>query len=202
MLSGGERARVSIAVLSLSKANFLILDEPTNHLDIRSQEVLQEVLKAFTGTILMVSHDRYLIRAVATHVWAIADLQLNVFDEGYDAYASWHQLWRDAPSKAQQQASQARERHETEKREQRQRRRAIDRQRERLEALEASIHAFEGELQTLTSALDAAGRGQDIARVAKLGAEYRKIEEQLDGLMEEWATVADGHVADVPVVDA
>jgi len=202
VLSGGERARVSIAVLSLSKANFLILDEPTNHLDIRSQEVLQDVLKAFTGTILMVSHDRYLIRAVATHVWAIADLQLNVFDAGYDAYASWHQLWRDAPSKAQQQASQARERHETEKREQRQRRRAIDRQRERLEALEASIHAFEGELQTLTSALDAAGRGQDIARVAKLGAEYRKIEEQLDGLMEEWATVADGHVADVPVVDA
>ena len=201
VLSGGERARVAIAVLSLSKANFLLLDEPTNHLDIRSQEVLQEVLKAFTGTILMVSHDRYLIRAVATHVWAIDDRQLHVFDEGYAAYATWHQMWRDAPSKAQQQAGEARERHAAEKRVQRRRQRAIDRQRERLDDLEKSIHAFEGDLQMLTAALDAAGRGQDIARVAKLGAEYHKIEEQLDGLMEEWARVADAQVADAPVAD-
>ncbi len=98
VLSGGERSRVAIAILSLSKAHFLLLDEPTNHLDIRSQEVLQDVLKAFNGTILMVSHDRYLIHKVATHVWAIAENQLHVFNEGYEAYEAWYPrtLWNPA----------------------------------------------------------------------------------------------------------
>jgi ATP-binding cassette subfamily F protein 3 len=70
-LSGGERMRVALAKLTLTKPNFLVLDEPTTHLDIASQEVLQEVLSEFDGTILFVSHDRYLIEALATQVWAI-----------------------------------------------------------------------------------------------------------------------------------
>jgi len=197
VLSGGERSRVAIAILSLSKANFLLLDEPTNHLDIRSQEVLQEVLQAFTGTILMVSHDRYLIHEVATQVWAIADNQLHVFDDGYEAYEAWHRLWRDAPSKAQQRADAARERHEAERRAQRDRKRAFVKQRERLEELEATIHAFEVDLEELTAALGAAGRKQDISRVSKLGTEYHKIESKLDQLLEEWAEVADRPIAEV-----
>ncbi len=197
VLSGGERSRVAIAILSLSKANFLLLDEPTNHLDIRSQEVLQDVMQAFNGTILMVSHDRYLIRELATHVWAIEDNQLHVFDEGYEAYERWHQLWRDAPGKAQQKTSAARERHEATRRAQRDRRRAFAKQRERLEELEATIHAFEVDLRELTAALGAAGREQDISRVSKLGAEYRKIESKLDQLLEEWAEVADTPIAEV-----
>ena len=197
VLSGGERSRVAIAILSLSKANFLLLDEPTNHLDIRSQEVLQDVLQAFTGTILMVSHDRYLIHEVATQVWAIADNQLHVFDEGYEAYEAWHRLRRDAPSKAQQKADATRERRETARRVQRDRKRAFDKQRERLEELEATIHAFEVDLKELTAALGAAGRKQDISRVSKLGTEYRKIESKLDQLLEEWAEVADTPIAEV-----
>jgi len=197
VLSGGERSRVAIAILSLSKANFLLLDEPTNHLDIRSQEVLQDVLQAFSGTILMVSHDRYLIHAVATHVWAIEDNQLHVFNEGYEAYEAWHQLWRDAPNKAQQKANAARERHEAARRAQRDRKRAFDKQRERLEELEATIHTFEVDLKELTAALGAAGRKQDISRVSKLGTEYRKIESKLDQLFEEWAEVADTPIAEV-----
>ena len=197
VLSGGERSRVAIAILSLSKANFLLLDEPTNHLDIRSQEVLQDVLQAFNGTILMVSHDRYLIHKVATHVWAIAENQLHVFNEGYEAYEAWHRLWRDAPSKAQQKASAARERHEAVRRVQRDRKRAFDKQRERLEELEATIHAFEVDLKELTAALGAAGRKQDISGVSKLGTEYRKIESKLDQLLEEWAEVADTPIAEV-----
>jgi ATP-binding cassette subfamily F protein 3 len=70
-LSGGERMRVALAKLTLARPNFLVLDEPTTHLDIASQEVLQEVLSEFDGTILFVSHDRYLIEALATQVWAI-----------------------------------------------------------------------------------------------------------------------------------
>ncbi|HEY3289411.1 MAG TPA: ABC-F family ATP-binding cassette domain-containing protein, partial [Anaerolineae bacterium] len=69
MLSGGERARLALAILALEGANLLLLDEPTNHLDIPAQEVLQEVLEQFSGTILLVSHDRYLVDRLATQIW-------------------------------------------------------------------------------------------------------------------------------------
>src|SRR5690606_14240911 len=79
-LSGGERGRLALAKLSLTEANVLVLDEPTNHLDIPSQEILQDVLAEIDGTILMVSHDRYIIDALASQVWYIEDGQLNVFE--------------------------------------------------------------------------------------------------------------------------
>jgi len=71
VLSGGERGRLALAKLSLTDANLLLLDEPTNHLDIPSQEILQAVLADFGGTILLVSHDRYLIDALGTQIWEI-----------------------------------------------------------------------------------------------------------------------------------
>jgi ATP-binding cassette subfamily F protein 3 len=70
-LSGGERGRLALAILAMQGANLLLLDEPTNHLDIQSQETLQDVLEAFEGTILMVSHDRYLVDKLATHLWEV-----------------------------------------------------------------------------------------------------------------------------------
>lgn len=77
-LSGGERGRLALAILSLEGANLLLLDEPTNHLDIPSQEVLQTVLEAYDGTMLLVSHDRYLVSALATQVWEIANGELTI----------------------------------------------------------------------------------------------------------------------------
>ncbi len=195
VLSGGERARVAIAILSLAKANFLLLDEPTNHLDIPSQEVLEDVLLSFNGTILMVSHDRYLIRKLATQVWAIGDGVLHVFSESYSEYQAWHQLWRSAPRQAKQQEDAQRVRREAERQARRERERALARQKARLDELEAEIHGFEARLEKLTHALDAAGRAQDVARVSKLGAEYRQVEAKLSQLLEEWAEVADAPVA-------
>jgi ATP-binding cassette subfamily F protein 3 len=191
VLSGGERARVALAILTLAKANFLLLDEPTNHLDIPSQEVLEDVLINFDGTVLMVSHDRYLLEKIATQVWAIADGKLKAFPEGYPAYRSWHQMWRDAPRQAEEEEDDARVKWEAERRAQRERQRALDHQRERLEELEAQIHRFEIRLEALTAALERAGRQQDVARVSKLGAEYRQVEARLDHLLEEWAKTAD-----------
>jgi ATP-binding cassette subfamily F protein 3 len=85
-LSGGERGRLALALLALSGANFLLLDEPTNHLDIPSQEVLQEVLEGFNGTILLVSHDRYLVDRLAQHIWSIEDGELLAFAASYRDY--------------------------------------------------------------------------------------------------------------------
>jgi ATP-binding cassette subfamily F protein 3 len=82
-LSGGERARLALAILALDGANFLVLDEPTNHLDIPAQEALQSVLENFNGTILLVSHDRYLIDRLASQVWEIRDYKLSVFRGSY-----------------------------------------------------------------------------------------------------------------------
>ena len=82
-LCGGERARLALAILALDGANFLLLDEPTNHLDIPAREALQEVLESFSGTILLVSHDRYLIDRLATQIWELRDGKLDVFQGTY-----------------------------------------------------------------------------------------------------------------------
>ncbi len=189
VLSGGERARVALALLALERANVLLLDEPTNHLDLPSQETLQEVIAHFPGTVLLVSHDRYLIRQLATHVWAIADGTLHIF-EGYQAYAEWHQLQREGAPAARQIEDKERVQREAARQAERGQQRAQARQQQRLEALEAVIHEQEQRLHQLTAALDLAGRAQDINRVTKLGAEYRQVETHLNGLLEEWATVA------------
>jgi ATP-binding cassette subfamily F protein 3 len=85
-LSGGERARLALAILNLEGHNFLLLDEPTNHLDIPAREALQEVLDAYQGTILLVSHDRYLIDRLATHIWEIRGKKMQVFQGTYREY--------------------------------------------------------------------------------------------------------------------
>ncbi len=187
ILSGGERARVALALLALQKPNFLLLDEPTNHLDIASQEVLQEVIDRFEGTVLLVSHDRYLIRALATHVWAIADGKLHLFPEGYAAYEAWRRT-RQTPTSSAPHAR--REGWERAQRARRERERAQARLQQRLQSLEAEIETLESRLQELTLALEMAGRAQDVGRVAKLGAEYHRVESQLDTLLEEWASIA------------
>jgi ATP-binding cassette subfamily F protein 3 len=92
-LSGGERARVALALLMLSRANFLILDEPTNHLDVESIEVLEDALDGFDGTVLLVSHDRALLRSTTNRMWRIAGGALEDFAGGF---AEWET--RDPPS--------------------------------------------------------------------------------------------------------
>ncbi len=85
-LSGGERGRLALAILALKGANLLLLDEPTNHLDIPAQEVLQEVLENYNGTIILVSHDRYLLDRLATQIWDLSDGYMNVFKGSYQKY--------------------------------------------------------------------------------------------------------------------
>src|SRR5213078_4023636 len=84
--SGGERRRLSLAILVQSSANLLVLDEPTNHLDVESREALEDALRAFPGTVLLVSHDRALLDAVGRRTIAIEDGELRSYDGGWAEY--------------------------------------------------------------------------------------------------------------------
>jgi ATP-binding cassette subfamily F protein 3 len=187
-LSGGEQARVALAVLTLQGANVLILDEPTNHLDIPSQEVLQEALAGFGGTLLIVTHDRYLISRLATHVWAIEDGQLWAFKEGYEAYQAW-QVQRRQEKRAQRAVSQERTEREREREMQKAAQREEARRVRRQAEIEETIHELEARKAQLESQLAAASEQQEVERVTKLGVEYNQVEAQLNDLLGAWEDV-------------
>src|SRR5262249_47848333 len=88
-LSGGERARVALAILMLSRANLLVLDEPTNHLDVESIEALEDAIDGYEGTVILVSHDRELLRALTTRIWILHDRHITEFAGGF---AEWEEV--------------------------------------------------------------------------------------------------------------
>ena len=87
--SGGERARLALALIAWRKPNVLLLDEPTNHLDLEMREALAEALSIFPGAIVMVSHDRHLIGLVCETFWRVADGKVELFKGDLDEYAAW-----------------------------------------------------------------------------------------------------------------
>jgi ATP-binding cassette subfamily F protein 3 len=183
MLSGGERGRMALALLALEDANFLLLDEPTNHLDIPTQEVLQETMENFQGTILLVSHDRYLIDRLAMQIWELRDGQMPVFAGTLAEYNADPQRTREADK---QQA--AFERKDSRRDGQQARvQRGEDRKRQQaLERAEARVHTLEQELLSLGAQIEAAGLEQDVAAIQRLGAAYEKTHVDLDAAMELW----------------
>jgi ATP-binding cassette subfamily F protein 3 len=181
-LSGGERGRLALAKLSLTSANLLLLDEPTNHLDIPSQEILQEVLAEYQGTILLVSHDRYLIDAIGTQIWEIAsgEASLRVFQGTYSQY----KVWLEAQRAAQEQGKPA---EPTRKPTATGVSAEEKRRRQRLKEVEKQIEDLEGELAILGAQLESPP--EDAARVQKLGREYVKVQGELDHLMQTWESL-------------
>jgi ATP-binding cassette subfamily F protein 3 len=206
-LSGGEQARVALAALVLQGANVLVLDEPTNYLDIPTQEVLEEMLDAFNGTVLMVSHDRYLIRRLAAggpadSIWAVVEgpaaggpaghRELRAF-RGYEAYSEWrheeHERARDWGTGA---GGPARHSHSRLGEQPRRAaaslaRREAEWRARRQSELEGRIHDLEARQADLERQLAAASESQDVARVRELGAEYSDIEQELNDSLAEWA---------------
>jgi ATP-binding cassette subfamily F protein 3 len=188
-LSGGERGRIALALLALSGANFLILDEPTNHLDIASQEALQNVLLDFPGTILVVSHDRYLIDALATQIWNISPGRLEVFEGTYSEFLAAREKARleaaeraAAANGAKAAASRpaAVKKHGLSARELAQ----------RITEAEAAITELETQLETLTADLERASLDGDAERVRDLGEAYAQAETDLAAAMDEWERLA------------
>ena len=187
VLSGGERGRVALAKLALQGANLLLLDEPTNHLDILSQEILEAVLADFPGTILLVSHDRYLIDALATQIWAVEDGRLEVFKGSWSEYVAWREE-EGSGGKAQgigqrSDVRGAKGGSEVRLEQSQARKRAA-----RLSDLESTITALEKRMAELAQDLEEAGA--DVERVRTLGEEYAQTETELAARLGEWESLA------------
>ena len=189
-LSGGERSRVVLARLMLKKANLLALDEPTNHLDIPSTEIIQDVLSRFEGTILLVSHDRFLIEAVATHIWALEDGTVHCILGGWEEYLRWREERRGARGGGDG-VLQERQERKAQYRETRRRSNLIQRFRRRHEELEAEIEKVEGELADIGQKISRAGLVGDLDSIERLGVQYQQREALLKDLWDEWERVSE-----------
>jgi len=189
-LSGGERGRLALAKLSLAGANLLLLDEPTNHLDIDSQEVLQEVLEHFSGTILLVSHDRYIIDALATQIWSAQPGDLQVFKGTYREYLNDKRKREEAEKAAALEAANATNGNGAQAAPKRHGLNPYQ-LKKRLAEVEDQIHALETRLEELNTEIAEASAAGDAAKVSDLGAEYTQTEHDLETIMEEWEILAE-----------
>jgi ATP-binding cassette subfamily F protein 3 len=202
-LSGGERARVALAMLMLSRANLLVLDEPTNHLDVESIEALEDALERYDGTVVLVSHDRELLRALTTKLWILHDRHITEFPGGF---AEWEEVSAErahAASVRTAEEASLRRVHERQRvgakpraepvspKDARRRQRIVQRELEleqvRIAELEAHISALtarleDPELYTRTGGLEDAKR---------LGVELEVAKRELDAALERWSAASD-----------
>ena len=188
-LSGGERARVTLAKLILKKVNLLVLDEPTNHLDVASCEALEDALDAFDGTIVAVSHDRYFINRIATRIIELTpggerpmlDYSLEEGDSAFDAYLALREKYKMALSEGtpKKTLTTSKQEYEDKKREaakERQEERRRERARSKIEELENEIERLDNELFGEAAA--------DYVRASEIEARKAEIEEELLSLYE------------------
>jgi ATP-binding cassette subfamily F protein 3 len=193
-LSGGERARVALAMMTLSGANFLIFDEPTNHLDVESIEALEDAIEAFDGTVLLVSHDRALLRALTTRVWVLHHRRITDFPGTFAEWetASAERAHAAAVAAAEEEAlrrvrerKQTRRPDEDRKRQQSSRRsaeRAVAEAETRVAEWEARVAALRAELEDPALYVTADGA----ARAATLGAELEVAKTGLERAFAAW----------------
>ena len=185
MLSGGERGRLALAKLALQQTNLLLLDEPTNHLDVPSQEVLQTVLGDYDGTILLVTHDRYLIDALATQIWEIKpdDSQMTAFNGTYSQMKAAEEKLAIKSGNGSIEKRTPGKQLKVRSDESREERRKIA----RLQELENSIAAHEKQLADLGAALEKPSSVPN--EIARLGEEYARLQREMDEKISEWESI-------------
>jgi len=193
-LSGGERARVALAMMMLARANLLILDEPTNHLDVESIEALEDAIERYEGTVIIVSHDRALLRALADRVWVLHDTHITSFD---GSFSEWEVVSAERAHAAQVKAAEEAAVHRMRERQTVQRRDTNTRgQRDALkkaqrdaEDAERRIAQLEQTIASLTSALadpELYTTGAGAASANRLGAELDEAKAALEHALEAW----------------
>lgn len=190
MLSGGERARLLLAKLSMENNNFLILDEPTNHLDIDSKEVLENALIDFDGTLLFVSHDRYFINRVATQVLELSEEGSTLYLGDYDYYLE-KKAELEALAAAQAEAvpvSSTEEVTSNDYRLQKQNQKELRKITRRIEQLEAEMEELDQKIQDITETMHSTNDAVDLVQ---LQSELDQLNVQQEAVMEEWAELSE-----------
>jgi len=195
-LSGGERARVALALITLQGSNLLALDEPTNHLDVESIEALEDALESYPGTVLLVSHDRALLRELTTRVWAFRDGRLQDFP---GPFVDWEQKVAQEEGEREAAALQA-ERESRDAGKARARKAADLKRREGAPAraakrevvdAEREVHAWEAKVAEVEAALTHPGlweatNGEGAREAARLGAALKEARDVLEAAMDRW----------------
>ena len=190
MLSGGERARLLLAKLSMENNNFLILDEPTNHLDIDSKEVLENALIDFDGTLLFVSHDRYFINRVATQVLELSEEGSTLYLGDYDYYLE-KKAELEALAAAQAEAVPVSSTEEVTSNYyhlQKQNQKELRKITRRIEQLEAEMEELDQKIQDITETMHSTN---DAADLVQLQSELDQLTVQQEAVMEEWAELSE-----------
>jgi len=190
MLSGGERARLLLAKLSMENNNFLILDEPTNHLDIDSKEVLENALIDFDGTLLFVSHDRYFINRVATQVLELSEEGSTLYLGDYDYYLE-KKAELEALAAAQAEAEPASSTEEVTDNDyhlQKQNQKELRKITRRIEQLEAEMEELDQKIQDITETMHSTN---DAADLVQLQSDLDQLTVQQEAVMEEWAELSE-----------
>jgi ATP-binding cassette subfamily F protein 3 len=198
-LSGGERARVALAMMVLSRANFLILDEPTNHLDIESVEALEDALSAYEGTILLVSHDRAMLEALTSRVWVLHETHITDFP---GSFTEWEEQSKErehaaAVAAAEQEGlRRVQERKATRRREldSESSRASLREARRAVEDCEKEVGRLEVKIAELTRELEDPElytTREGTERSIKAGKELDRLRRQLDKALEKWTAATE-----------
>lgn len=196
VLSGGERAKLCFAIMALNRGNVLVLDEPTNHLDLSTKEVLEDALAEFGGTIILVSHDRYLLNKVASRIIEIKHDEVNSYEGNFDAYseavnaASQLKMQSEAEIKRAEEEKAYKENKARQYRSKEQR--AADAQkRNRIRELEKEIEDTEVLIFELENAISDPEIASDYSKMSEKCKELEEAKTALDQKMDEWAELSD-----------
>ena len=185
-LSGGERARVLLTELMLAGSNMLFLDEPTNHLDINSCEALEEALKNYEGTLVIVSHDRYLINSLADRIYYLTPNGVEKFEGNYDDFLNKFQPFKE-PEKLKETQQEKQQDYKNKKERDAQRRKA----KARISKLEIQISEHEDKISSLNDSLNTPEVSSDYQKTIELTEEIDKTQKELDLMYSEWEELSE-----------
>ena len=196
VLSGGERAKLCFAIMALNRGNVLVLDEPTNHLDLSTKEVLEDALAEFGGTIILVSHDRYLLNKVASRIIEIKHDEVNSYEGNFDAYSEAMNAARQLKMQSEAEIKRAEEEKAYKENKAKQYRskeqRAADAQkRNRIRELEKEIEDTEVLIFELENAISDPEIASDYSKMSEKCKELEEAKTALDQKMDEWAELSD-----------
>lgn len=196
VLSGGERAKLCFAIMALNRGNVLVLDEPTNHLDLSTKEVLEDALAEFSGTIILVSHDRYLLNKVASRIIEVKHNEVNSYEGNFDAYSEAVNAARQLKAQSEAEIKRAEEEKAYKENKAKQYRskeqRAADAQkRNRIRELEKEIEDTEVLIFELENAISDPEIASDYSKMSEKCKELEEAKTALDKKMDEWAELSD-----------